>query len=176
MERLLEHTGRGNSICRSSEDSKAAISLTPGPHNDALEPRDACFYQRIVADQGLAHRVGVTFPQLRAALDIGEKEGESPTRQARIGLGARCMLWGSDDCRRSASKSSTQQVDQRRVGTGAILREASALEQQETPCRCIGFRLGDQARFADSSLASDQHYLHMAVTRAIDMLVKVIEL
>jgi len=69
-----------------------------------------------------------------------------------------------------------QQIEQRRVGAGAILRKAGALEQRETTLSGIGFCLSDQARFADPGLASDQHCLLVAAARAINMLVEGLKL
>ncbi len=78
MERALRFECRGKSVGRRVE--RRAEGVPARLEDVAVVIVDAVAQQRIVARERSAHRIGVRFPQPRAALDVGEEQRDGAGR------------------------------------------------------------------------------------------------
>ena len=79
MECALRLERRGERVGRRVE--RRAKRVTAGLEDVALVIVDAMAEQRIVTGERRAHRLGVRFPQTRAALDVGEQQRDGAGRK-----------------------------------------------------------------------------------------------
>ena len=74
-QRALEDQRRGDRVAHAFEHGEDAVALAFALDDVAVLALDAGVDDRVVACQRLAHAVGLTLPEARAALDIGQQEG-----------------------------------------------------------------------------------------------------
>jgi len=69
---------------------------------------------------------------------------------------------------RANGQERAQEVQQRRIGAGAIGRKATALQKQKVVRGRIGFDLSHQAGFANACFTGNQSNLSLTAFRSID--------
>jgi hypothetical protein len=85
---LLYVRSGGDSIGSEGEDSEAAVPLPTRFHYVTVVPADNLLNEVIMTNEGRTHLLRELFPQLGAAFNIGEQEGDSAGGQIghRLGL------------------------------------------------------------------------------------------
>src|SRR5712692_5639515 len=74
--------------------------------------------------------------------------------------------------RRRTGKARTQQIKKVSIGKCAVCLKAIPLQEQEALVGSVGFRLRDQARFADACLTTNQSNLPLTSLRLVNEHIK----
>jgi len=86
----LNSTGSGDSVRCATEYGKPAVALAARSHYMSTALADRGFDQSIVPCKGGTHGMRVPDPSGGAALDVGEQESNSTTRQFCRSAGSPC--------------------------------------------------------------------------------------